>query len=286
MHSTQIDSKIISNSKIARSYYLLSLEVPYLFKDAQPGQFVHIRINDSCDPLLRRPLSIHRLISVKSKSSKQKLHLNILYEVKGKGTKLLSEKREGECLNILGPLGRGFDLQSKDIRNQINIIIAGGAGIAPLYFLADKIVPLKSKQSKQDSALVFIGASTGVKILGEKEFKNLGCQVSIATDDGTRGYKGRVVKLFEKTLSKIENKLRKSSKPRSINVYACGPQAMLTELSKICIIKKIPLQVSLEEFMGCGVGACLGCAIETKTGYKRVCHDGPVFDAHDISWKY
>lgn len=277
MPPVQIDSKIISNNKIAKNYYLLKLETPSVFKDARPGQFVHVKVNDSCSPLLRRPFSIHNISPVKTRSSGHKFQIDILYELKGKGTSLLSEKRAGECLDILGPLGTGFDYQTQHSPNHTDIIIAGGAGVAPLFFLASKLLSAKSKHNK---VIALIGAATSAKILAEKQFKDLGCQVEIATEDGTRGRKGKVIKLFEKILSKV----KQSSK--SISVYACGPEAMLTELSKRCIIKKIPLQVSLEEFMGCGIGACLGCAIQTKTGYQRVCHDGPVFHAEDILWKF
>ncbi|MFH1622743.1 MAG: dihydroorotate dehydrogenase electron transfer subunit [Candidatus Omnitrophota bacterium] len=286
MNTLQIDTKIISHDKINKRYYILKLEVPQVFKDAQPGQFVHVRINSSSDPLLRRPFSIHNILVVKTKSNKQKIYLNILYEIKGKGTKILFEKRTGEYLNILGPLGKGFDYQTKNSHNQINFLIAGGAGVAPLYFLANKISHSKSNKSNTNKTVVLIGAVTGANILSEKEFRDLGCEVNLSTDDGTKGFKGKVTDLFEKKLQTVYSLTHSLIKYKAINVYACGPISMLTALTKICLIKKIPLQVSLEEFMGCGIGACLGCAIQTKTGYQRVCHDGPVFNSDDIVWKF
>lgn len=305
MYTSQIEAKTISNKKITKGYYLLKLEVPYGFQDAQPGQFIHIRIDDSCDPLLRRPFSIHSLAPIKTKTNKQKFHLDVLYEIKGKGTDLLSEKRVGEYLDILGPLGTGFNFQPQDTRGHTSIIISGGAGVAPLFFLVNKILrlnperivlPIHIKEGtnpnqgkrypNKNKVVVLIGAATSAKILKEKEFHDLGCEVNVSTEDGTRGHKGKIVALFEKILSKKDITFQRDSRPNSISVYACGPQAMLTTLAKICMIKKVPLQVSLEEFMGCGIGACLGCAIETKDGYKRVCHDGPVFWAKDIAWKF
>lgn len=267
-----IDAKIISNTRISKIYYLLRLEAPSVFKDAQPGQFVHIKINDTNEPLLRRPFSIHRILSLKSKSSSQKVYLDVLYEIKGKGTQLLAQRNAGDCLNILGPLGKGFDYQAQNKADKLNILIAGGMGVAPLNFLAEKLA--KSKK------LVLIGSATDSKILCEDQLKKSGCEVKIATEDGSRGFKGKVTDLFEKKIipSGIFN-------PKSF-VYACGPKAMLIALSKICLIKKIPLEISLEEFMGCGIGACLGCAIETKKGFVRVCSDGPVFKAEDIAWKF
>ncbi|MDD5618019.1 MAG: dihydroorotate dehydrogenase electron transfer subunit [Candidatus Omnitrophica bacterium] len=267
----QIDAKIISNNKISKIYYLLRMEVASGFKHALPGQFVHIKINDVSEPLLRRPFSIHRILPVRSKSNSQKVYLDVLYEIKGKGTQLLTRKNAGECLNVLGPLGRGFDYQIQK-GDKLNILIAGGMGVAPLNFLAEKLG--KSKK------LVLIGSATESRILCEEELKKSGCEVKIATEDGSRGFKGKVTDLFEKkTLPQLNH-------PAEICVYACGPKAMLIALSKICLIKKIPLQVSLEEFMGCGIGACLGCAIETKYGFRRVCSDGPVFNAEDIAWKF
>lgn len=282
MLPSQVDAKIISNRKITKNYYSLNLGVPLGFEDAQPGQFVHIKISDSSEPLLRRPFSIHRFTPAKPKS---KFSLDVLYELKGKGTRLLSAKREGEYLNILGPLGKGFEYRIKNAKDQAHIIIAGGAGAAPLFFLADKLSQIQ--QGNKNKIMVLIGATTANKILCEKEFKELGCEVNIATEDASQGFKGSVMALFEKKiLPDIEMHRQRGVKEKVVDIYACGPEAMLTALAKICLIKKLPLQVSLEEFMGCGIGACLGCAIETKAGYRRVCHDGPVFCAQDIIWKF
>jgi len=272
----QIDSKIVSNTKISKIYCLLRLEVAAAFKQAQPGQFIHIKINDSGYPLLRRPFSIHRLTPVKLKSS-QRFYLDVLYELKGQGTQLLSQLAAGEFLNMIGPLGQGFDYSAQNKDSQTNILIAGGMGVAPLNFLAEKLTHFKNKKAE---TLVLIGSATDNKILCEEELKKLGCEVKIATEDGSRGFKGKVTDLFEKKILSSEVYFGKTV------VYACGPKAMLTALAKICLIKNIPLQVSMEEFMGCGIGACLGCAIETKQGFRRICCDGPVFKAEDIIWKF
>jgi dihydroorotate dehydrogenase electron transfer subunit len=280
----QVDAKIISHTKIAKIYYLLRLEVPSLFKQAQPGQFVHLKINNTDYPLLRRPFSIYRSTLVN-----KRCYIDILYEIKGQGTQLLSQRVAGESLNIIGPLGKGFDYEAQNKQGKINIIIAGGMGIAPLNFLAEKLN--KSKN------IVLIGSATASKILCEEELKKLGCEVKIATEDGSRGFRGKVTDLFQKILSSdfclpakalVAGHLpaRQSISGGSSVLYACGPKAMLTMLAKICLIRKIPLQVSLEEFMGCGIGACLGCTIQTKYGFKRVCSDGPVFKAEDIVWKF
>jgi len=267
----QIDAEIISNVKIFKAYYLLRLEVDNAFKDAQPGQFVHVKVGGSDEPLLRRPFSVHAFAPVQSKTSGKKCSLDILYEVKGKGTQLLAEKKQGELINLLGPLGNGFDYAPNNKAGKLNILIAGGMGVVPLSFLSQKLTASKK--------LVLIGSAAENKILCEDEFRKSGCEVKIATEDGSRGLRGKVTDLFKRVLLKLGG----SQAPM---VYACGPKAMLTVLAKMCMIEKIPLQVSLEEFMGCGIGACLGCAVETKQGFRRVCADGPVFNAEDIVWKF
>lgn len=250
----QVKAKILSNKKIKNNYLHCIFNAPQIAKDARPGQFVNIRITDSLDPLLRRPLSIHLVRGSR---------IEILYEVVGKSTRVLSGKKPGEYLDIIGPLGRGFDLESKP---RVSILIGGGMGVAPLVFLAKK---LKTKK------LALIGAKTKDHIHCEKEFKELGCGVKISTEDGSKGFKGRVTGLLKKILLITYNL-------QLTTIYACGPKPMLKEIALISKEQNIPSQISLEEHMACGIGACLGCAVETMHGYKRVCKDGPVFDADKI----
>jgi len=271
--------KIVENLPLKqKGYYLLTLLCPYSYKSAQPGQFVHVRINNTLEPFLRRPFSIHR---VESCSDRKHVFIKILYEIVGKGTFILAQKKANQQLDILGPNGHGFEYEDLDKRAQ-PIIIAGGMGVAPLLFLAEKI--LNSLPYLRNKPIVLIGAKTKDKIVLEKEFRQLGCRVNLATDDGSIGFKGSVISLFKKELRGyiLSDNLGADKK---ISIFACGPRQMLCELAKICELKKIALQVSLEEFMGCGIGACLGCAIETKHGFRRVCYDGPVFWAEDIVWK-
>jgi len=281
MLSLQNRVTIIDNQSLEqKGYYLLTLLCPSNFKEARPGQFVHIRINNNNEPLLRRPFSIHR---VRKEPKAKGIFVKVLYEVVGKGTALLMQKKPRQEIDILGPNGKGFDYDNLD-KNTIPIIVCGGMGVAPLLFLVDKIA--SSWSNSENKPVVLIGATTKKKILCENEFRKLGCPVYVATDDGSVGFNGRVTNLFKKELKKIYTQQKKLTKIKAINVFACGPMPMLCELAKISKIEKIPLQVSLEGFMGCGIGACLGCAIETNQGYRRVCHDGPVFYAQDIAWKF
>jgi dihydroorotate dehydrogenase electron transfer subunit len=261
------NSKIIANRKINHRFYKVIIRVPEIARQAKPGQFLHIRINKSFEPLLRRPFSIHQIIGK---------DIGILYKVVGKGTQILSQKGVGEYLDVMGPLGNGFSINHQ--LSTINyVLVAGGIGVAPLFFLAEKLMERKP-QVVDYKPLVLIGANTKDKILCEKEFKDLGCQVKISTDDGSRGFKGKVTDLLKDVLRVTSYELR-------VTIFACGPRPMLKEIAKITQHYKIPGQISLEENMGCGLGACLGCIIKTKDGYKRVCKDGPIFNADEIVWE-
>ncbi len=255
----QIKAKIISNQRRSGNYGHLEFESGLIAKHAVAGQFVNIRVADVLEPLLRRPISIHGV-----KASKVK----IIYEIIGKGTQILAARKPGEFLDIIGPLGKGFDyprplVQSTQAKN---ILIAGGMGVAPLVFLAEKL--------KLSKPLVLIGARTKQQVLCLQEFKALGCTVKLATDDGSVGFKGRVTDLLSIVLEQT----------KILGLFSCGPHPMLKTVAQIAHDHKITAQLSLEEHMACGIGACLGCVVMTKTGYKTVCKDGPVFSSEELIW--
>lgn len=255
----QLKAKLLSNKRVKDNYLHCILEAPAIAKNARPGEFVNIRITDTLDPLLRRPLSIH---AVKGQT------IEVLYEVVGRSTQVLSKKKAGESLDIIGSLGNGFNYQEPRAKSQGSILVGGGMGVAPLVFLAKKIGGRR--------ATVLIGAKTKNHIHCEKEFKELGCEVKVSTDDGSKGFKGRITGLLKNLLLTTDYRLSA--------IYACGPRPMLKEIALISKEKNIPAQISLEEHMACGIGACLGCVVNTKDGYKRVCKDGPVFEAKEIIW--
>ena len=256
--------KVLFNKRVKESFFHCSLSASSIAKEAMPGKFINVKVADGSEPLLRRPFSIHRI-------SKDKVE--ILYEAVGPGTKILSQRKPGEYLDVIGPLGNGFDLKS--CSNELAIIVAGGMGVAPLAFLAEKLAGFKNRGAK---CKIIIGAKSKNHVLCEKEFKDLDYDVTIATDDGSRGFKGRVTDLLVRILR--EN--GKAGKQETI--YACGPRPMLKEISRISRAHKIRAQISLEEHMACGIGACLGCVVNTVDGYKRVCKEGPVFGADEIIW--
>lgn len=248
----------------------MTLEAPEIASSAIPGQFMQVRCSDGADPLLRRPLGVHR---VKDK------RIEILYEVVGKGTGILSRRKSGESLDVLGPLGSGFSLpQVADDGRRTAILIAGGIGVAPLVFLAEELARKKIK------IMVLIGAKTKEMILCEKDFRETGAEVHIATDDGSLGCKGFVSELLKRQLSIIKGRLSAA--------YACGPNPMFKCIAGMCEKHKIKCEVLLEERMACGIGACLGCAVKVKKPgskqgfiYKLACKDGPVFNASEIVWE-
>jgi len=288
----QIDAKILANEQIGPERYKMALSAPQIARQAQPGQFIHTRVSKSFLPLLRRPFSVHRVQGQK---------IEILYKVVGKGTEILSRKKRGEYLDILGPLGTGYRLPQQEKgqqekgqqeRGQVQylkesptaaskisdiILVAGGTGVASLLFLAESI----SVANPELSILVLIGAKNREELLCETDFRRMGCRVEVATENGKRGYKGLASDLLQKFLP-LPGETRKPL------VFACGPSEMLKKIGKISRKRRFPCQVSLEECLACGVGACLGCVVKARGStyiYKRVCKDGPVFDAGELIWE-
>lgn len=269
----QIKAKLLRNKLIKHNYFYFAFESAKIAHQAYPGQFVNIKITDTDEPLLRRPFSIHQVNGPGVK---------ILYEVVGKGTEILAKKQPGEYLDVIGPLGNGFTLNIK--HSTLNILVAGGMGVAPLIFLAEKLMERKT-QSAKHKILVLIGAKTKNEILCEGEFRKLGCRIKVSTNDGSRGFKGKVSELLKYLLSTLDS--------RPPTIYACGPRPMLKEIATISKQHNIPAEISLEEHLACGIGACLGCVIKVKSQkskvkndfeYKRVCKEGPVFDSEEIIW--
>lgn len=263
MKAKQVTAQIKEIKKIKPDVFLMGLSQSYLVKTGKPGQFLHIKIKNT---ILRRPISIHCI--------KNNL-IYILYRVRGKGTKILSQYKIGDKLDIIGPLGNGFAIRKFKIENRksTNILIAGGIGVAPLVFLAQKLKAYSLKL-KADN-IVILGIKTKADILAAEEFKKLGFKVLIASEDGSIGTKGFVTNILSKLLT---------TNPQSpTTIYSCGPEPMFAAIHKV--IKgnpQINCQISFEQFMGCGMGYCCGCTIQTKHGYKKVCKDGPVFNITEI----
>ncbi|HWJ04037.1 MAG TPA: dihydroorotate dehydrogenase electron transfer subunit [Verrucomicrobiae bacterium] len=255
--------KVLSNEKTGPEQFLMVIHVPELAGQAKPGQFVHVRVNDVSDPLLRRPVSLYDI-------DRNAGTVSLLYQVVGRGTELLSGIPAGAEVDVMGPLGNGFWIPEGI---QKVLVVGGGIGNAPLFPLVRE---LKFRGVEQT---VLLGGRTADLVAGLEGFKSLGVTVETATDDGSIGRKGFVTQLAEDiiTLNKHDY------------FFACGPGPMLKQLIYVTGRHGIRGQVSLEERMGCGVGACLACVCKIKAetddsgwDYKKVCVDGPVFEAGEV----
>jgi dihydroorotate dehydrogenase electron transfer subunit len=255
----QVSGKVVSNKRLKPGYCLMAVKCPSIAKKAKPGQFLTIRCGDTDTPLLRRPFGFHRI-----KAS----GFEILYEIKGKGTRFLSGLKPGAKIDVLGPLGNGFTV-TKGRKNFI--ILAGGIGVAPLASLADALAKIKSAKT-----YAILGARNKNALLCEDHFRKIGIETIVATDDGSCGEKCFVTDILNRFLP-----VKKGFRPV---IFACGPGGMLKAAGRIAEKRGLECYVSLEENIACGVGACLGCAIKTRSGYKLVCKDGPVFNAKEVIW--
>ena len=259
MRSYQQQAEIIRSEKLSDDIYRFTLNTAEIGAASKPGQFVMVRVGEGLDPLLRRPFSIHQVARGGV--------VQILFKVVGRGTRALAGLQQGQQLDMLGPLGQGFAFDAAGE----HYLVGGGIGIAPLLFLAKRML----KEVEPSAIRVLLGAATGAEldVLAE-DFASLGLFVDVATEDGSRGRQGLVTHLLEPLQS------------GSGNVYACGPYPMLRAVAAMSREKGWGCQVSLETIMACGLAACLGCAVQRSdlNGYVHVCKDGPVFDADEVAW--
>ncbi|MBS4015947.1 MAG: dihydroorotate dehydrogenase electron transfer subunit [Candidatus Latescibacteria bacterium] len=253
----RIKAKIVEHKKLAPAIYSIWLQAGVIAGIIKPGQFVMLTLDECFEPFLARPLSV-------ADTNRDKLRL--IYRVVGKGTRLLQDKKTGESLYVLGPLGKPV----KPVKNKKIVLCAGGLGIAPLLFLAKKL-------SKNNKLTLYFGARTKRELILLDEFMPLCEKISLATDDGSQGKKGLVTDLLIKQL--IPN-----PQPPTTIIFAAGPLPMLQKISNFQFpISNLKLFGFLEERMGCGCGICFGCGVKKKdNGYVRTCTDGPVFDLNEI----
>ena len=237
----------------------LVLFAPGCATQVQPGQFVHLALPGESAPILRRPLSVY-------KANRETGSITLLFQVVGEGTRLLSQTRQGTELSILGPLGRGWNPGGA----ARSLLIGGGVGAAPLFLLACELLAHGAQVD------VVLGASSEPFLVCEGSFAQLcGAEhVSVTTDDGSRGLKGFVTQQAAELLA--------------LHTYdyvaACGPEPMLKAVVELAAHAGVFSEVSLERRMACGIGACLSCVVDTTSGKKRACADGPVFAGQEVCW--
>lgn len=255
-----VEAEIVKNIRIAEGVYEMLLESEYLADFSEAGQFVEVYL-DQPQMLLPRPFGI-------CQTDKRHETVRIVYRVTGEGTRIMSGYAKGRSLKVLGPCGTGFSYMSEH-----RVIIAGGGmGVVPLLMLAEEI---KEKNPSAEIE-VFLGFQSADQIILENEFIRVSSRVYISTDDGSVGFAGNVLSVME-------------AKPaRGDILYACGPKVMLKAVSAYAEANSIRAQVSLEERMACGIGACVGCAVKVKTEngieYEKVCKCGPVFSSKEVVW--
>lgn len=277
------DARIIEHQEHPGDQVIIRVHAPEIASRAKPGQFVHIQ----CDPALamRRPLSIMRV-------SAKNGWVDILFKVLGEGTRLLSKRKVDDVLNIMGPIGKAFESQMDHPRP---LLIGGGVGMPPMVFLADSLREVKGAYQPfvimgsevpfpfkaQPSQIVVPGIPSDV-IAAMPLMDDWGFASRLASQQDFPGcFKGYVTDLARAWLDELTDAQRKE-----VAVFACGPHPMLEAVAKLAQEYHLPCQVSLEEFMACAVGGCAGCVVEVKTdqgpAMKRVCVDGPVFEANSV----
>lgn len=244
---------VIGKTNLAKNVYDLTILCPDIAGQTKAGQFVHIRVPGH---ILRRPISI-------ADYDAEKGTVRIIYEIRGEGTEILAGLKAGDMIDILGPLGNGYTLPET---GRV-VVVGGGIGVPPLLAVAKRFGA---------GAAAILGFRSAQAAILENDFKKTGANTILCTDDGTMGRKGFVTSALEELLA--------SERPDCI--CACGPMIMLKKVAEIVAAHSVPCQVSLEERMACGVGACLGCACKIRRDgqevYLHVCKDGPVFSGEEV----
>jgi dihydroorotate dehydrogenase electron transfer subunit len=269
----KVSAEVLSHKKYGDQYHSLTIVAPDIGEKVRPGQFINIRCGRDRSFVLRRPFSVYRVHKRGGWSST----IEIVFDIRGPGTTYLSQLRTHATIDVIGPSGRGFLLPK---RRAHCLLVGGGVGAAPLFFLADE---LRNEGHRVD---VILGARSARYLLNAIEVRRLASVYHITTDDGSMGEQGRVTDVLEDTLEKCDTEI----------VYTCGPHPMLAAISKVCVPRKLPIQVAVEELMACGYGVCMTCVMPVKNRkrskdgedeeivFARSCTEGPVFNGANVIW--
>jgi dihydroorotate dehydrogenase electron transfer subunit len=261
----QQKAKILAKDEVIPGVFLLGLHSPQVVSQSQPGQFLHLRVGEGPEPLLRRPLSVFQVDS-------QKGIVGLLFRAVGRGTHVLSQKKAGEVVDLIGPLGQGFSILPG---RRMILLVAGGLGVAPLFFLAEVLM------QRGMTVRFLLGAKTRSQLLCRRQLERLGANLLVSTDDGSEGFHGPITQL-------LEEQLRQGNyQAHSTMICSAGPEPMLARVTSLASQYGISGQISMERHMACGLGACLGCVVQCRARdggreYRRVCIDGPVFGHEEV----
>jgi len=242
-------ASIVGVRRLTDDIVSLVFRAPEMARRAQPGHFVAVRAGQTEAPLLRRPFSLA--------ANDNADNLTLVFRIIGVGTTLLAAKRPGETLDVIGPLGRPFEIHD----DRPAVLVAGGLGIPPIAFLA------RFLKARNIPATLYCGVRTQSELAALGDAADHVERLVVSTDDGSAGHHGVISEVVAREVSD------------NCRIYACGPRPLLDVLIRLARERAIPTQLSFEQQMACGVGACMGCSIATARGYQRVCTDGPVFPA-------
>ncbi len=269
--------EVLSHKKYGEHYHSLTIVTPDIGERVKPGQFVNISCGDDRSYILRRPFSVYRV----HKRGGWASTVEIVFDIRGPGTAYLASLRAHHSIDVIGPLGRGFAMPN---RRAHCLLVGGGIGAAPLFFLADE---LRNEGHRVD---VILGARSAAHLLNHIEARRVASTCRIATEDGSQGDRGRVTDVLVDTIERCESEV----------VYTCGPHGMLAAISAMCVDRDLPVQTAVEELMACGYGVCMTCVMplrvpsdkaitrpdepEDEIVYARSCTEGPVFNGANVVW--
>ncbi len=262
-------AEVLSNTRLSPDYNVISLAAPAIAREAAPGQFVMVRTSAHFDPLLRRPFSIFERLRGEDGSVRG---LSLLNKRVGVGTTILYEAKPGDRVSVVGPLGRPFIPVDPPGDAWL---VAGGVGLAPFVTLAESLA------ARGTPTTLFYGARSASDLYYADFFRDLGARVELTTEDGSLGETGRVTGPLARAIAERAPNARPT-------IYACGPTPMMRAVAELGARADVPVAVSLEPVMGCGMGGCYSCVVPVRWGgashFVRSCIEGPVFDAATLVW--
>lgn len=259
---------VVENRQYPNDSLILAVRAPEIAQSVVPGQFVMVAAADrgtAPAPLLKRALAVY---SVHTEDGHPSI-VTFLVKIVGEGTQRLNSLRPGELIDLVGPLGNGFDLNRG--KGRINFLVVGGTGVASVYLLAETWY-----RRGEEVHLVYGGRSANY-LIGLNDFKKLGIPTFVTTEDGSLGHRGLVTEGFQEYLGQFP--------AEHSNICTCGPNAMMEAVTAVAESRGIPCQISVESKMACGFGVCLGCTVKTLDSYRLACTHGPVFDGDRFVWE-
>ena len=264
-----VDAAVLSNTRLTDDYNVLALAAPEIGRLTKPGQFVMVKPNHSFDPLLRRPFSVFEILRDASRAI---VGISLLNKRVGVGTSMLFDANPGDRIACFGPLGRPFAPVDPPAEAWM---VAGGVGLAPFVTLAEALAARGTRMH------LFYGARSAADLYYADQFERMGATLHLATEDGSRGDRGRITVPLERVLASTAPSL-------ALTLYVCGPTPMMRAVATLAASHQRPCFVSLEPVMGCGMGGCYSCVVPMRRGsgkiFVRACLEGPVFYAHALAW--